>query len=267
MTPASESISGSAEGPGERRLLVLKLGGSVVTNKDEPETVARAGLREAAEAIGITAGLDLVVVHGGGSFGHPAAEAAGASLESGITDTHEIREIHGAMGRLNEAVLDALHREGVPAVPVRPFSAGYRDRTGEIVLPSEQIAAMLGEGFVPVLHGDVITTAGAGATIVSGDELVVSLARTLEAEAVGLCTTVPGVLDVDENVIPEIDRFEAVASVLDGSDATDVTGGMAGKVRALLELEATSQIFDLSGLPAFLAGGTPGTRIDGRTGE
>jgi isopentenyl phosphate kinase len=208
-----------------------------------------------------------VVVHGGGSFGHPAAEAAGASLEAGITDTQAIRDIHGAMGRLHETVLSALHAEGVPAVPVRPFSAGYRDGTGSVVFPTAQIETMLEEGFVPVLHGDVFASVGAGATIVSGDELVVSLARSLSAEAVGLCTTVPGVLDEDEAVIARIEEFASVREVLDGSDATDVTGGMAGKVQALLGLATPAQIFDVDGLPAFLAGGSPGTRIDGRAGE
>ncbi|MGM0372404.1 MAG: isopentenyl phosphate kinase, partial [Halobacteriota archaeon] len=41
------------------------------------------------------------------------------------------------------------------------------------------------------------------------------------------------------------------------------TGGMAGKVRALLDLDTPARIFDPDGLAAFLDSGTPGTRIDG----
>ncbi|AOW79954.1 isopentenyl phosphate kinase [Halodesulfurarchaeum formicicum] len=243
--------------------VVLKLGGSVITRKDQPETVDESKLDAVAATIGEAAVDSLVIVHGGGSFGHPAAAQAGVSLASGTHDTTAISEIHAAMGRLNEAVLDALHEAGVPAVPVRPFSAGYRDESGAVVQPTGAIETMLGEGFVPVLHGDVFTTVDAGATIVSGDELVVSLAASLAAQSVGLCTTVPGVLDEDEDVIPEIERFDAVEGVLSGSDATDVTGGMAGKVRALLDLDTPAQIFDPDGLAAFLGSGAPGTRIDG----
>ena len=242
---------------------VLKLGGSVITHKDQPETVDETGLAETARAIGAAGIEDLVVVHGGGSFGHPAAEEAGVSLTAGTTDTAAIREIHAAMGRLNDAVLDALQAAGVPAVPVRPFTAGYRDESGTVVLASDQVEAMLAEGFVPVLHGDVFTTLGKGATIVSGDELVVSLSADLDAESVGLCTTVPGVLDDQDRVIDRIERFEDVAGFVTGSEATDVTGGMTGKVRALLALETPAQIFDREGLPSFLAGDRPGTRIDG----
>lgn len=253
----------TAEEPSRNRPVLLKLGGSVLTDKDQPETVDRAGLAAAAAAIGDRSDGALVVVHGGGSFGHPAAERAGISPEVGTTDTASIRAVHAAMGRLNDAVLAALAAEGVPAVPVRPFSVGHRDRDGAVQLSVESLEAKLAEGFVPVLHGDVITSVGQGGTVLSGDELIVKLAERLDAESVGLCTTVPGVLDADGAVLQEIDAYEGVADVLGASESTDVTGGMAGKVQALLALEAESQIFDLEALPAFLAGERPGTRITG----
>lgn len=122
---------------------------------------------------------------------------------------------------------------------------------------------MLDEGFVPVLHGDVISHAGKGATIVSGDDLVVSLASGLGADRVGLCSTVPGVLDADGDVIPEITAFADAADALGGSDSTDVTGGMAAKVRKLLALGAPAHVFGPEGLSAFVAGESPGTVIRG----
>jgi isopentenyl phosphate kinase len=120
---------------------------------------------------------------------------------------------------------------------------------------------MLAEGFVPVLHGDVIAHDGKGATILSGDELVVALASALDADRVGVCSAVPGVYDESGEVIAHIDSFEAVADALGGSDETDVTGGMAGKVRQLLELDAEAYVFGIDGLDAFLDGRQPGTRI------
>ncbi|MFW6384266.1 MAG: isopentenyl phosphate kinase [Halodesulfurarchaeum sp.] len=240
--------------------VVLKLGGSVITEKERPETVAEEGLRRAAAAVGEHAG-PLVLVHGGGSFGHPAAEAAGVSPESGTHDASAIREIHAAMGRLNEAVLDALDGAAVSAVPVRPLSTSVRRESGDLDVPTATLRAMLAEGFVPVLHGDIVTSRGRGATILSGDELVVALARELDVDRIGLCTTVPGVLDEEQRVISRIANFESVADVLEGSEATDVTGGMAGKVRALLSLETDAHVFDLDGLESFLDGGAPGTTI------
>ncbi len=288
-------------------LTVLKLGGSVVTRKDEPETVDEVALDRASETIaaaldggdgatsdpdggdgtttdldggdGATTDLDggdgttsdlaagdvaaggLVLVHGGGSFGHFHADRHGVSTTAGTRDPAAIVEVHAAMTALNAAVRRSLLAAGVPAVPVRPFSAASRDRRGGLAVAADPIRTMLGEGFVPTLHGDVVAHAGEGATILSGDELVVALAEGLDADRVGLCSGVPGVLDEEGTVIERIDAFEDAAAALGGSDATDVTGGMAGKVRSLLGLDATSSVFGSEDLDAFLAGEDPGTSI------
>jgi isopentenyl phosphate kinase len=259
---------------------VLKLGGSVVTEKDAVEQVDADGLARAAEAVGAVHGrnagsdadgaspeptepAELVVVHGGGSFGHPNAERHGVTTSEGSQDAAAVREIHGAMRELNRAVVGALADAAVPAVQVAPLSTGFRVG-GQFRQPADAVAALLAEGFVPVLHGDVVATAGEGVTVVSGDELVTALADGLDADRVGLCSDVPGVLDMDGAVVQRIEAFDDVAAALGESEATDVTGGMAAKVRTLLELEAPASIFDLDGLPAFLAGESPGTLVDGR---
>ena len=245
-------------------LVVLKLGGSVVTDKDQPETVDEAGLAAAADAVATLAESGrVVVVHGGGSFGHHHAAEHGVSSEVGSHDARGVRAIHDAMKRLNDAVLDALADRGVSALPVHPLSAGAREADGSLSLPLAATETMLDEGFVPVLHGDVIAHAGKGATIVSGDDLVVSLASGLGADRVGLCSTVPGVLDADGDVIPEITAFADAADALGGSESTDVTGGMAAKVRKLLALGAPAHVFGPEGLSAFVAGESPGTVIRG----
>ncbi|MFW6018628.1 MAG: isopentenyl phosphate kinase [Halapricum sp.] len=244
---------------------ILKLGGSVVTDKDEPETVDRTALEDAADAVAETMGgtdpENLVVVHGGGSFGHPNAAAHGVTDTTGNHDATGIREIHDAMGELNGTVVEALQDRGVPALPVRPLSVAFRDRDGLTAFPGEPIATMLAEGFVPVTHGDVVVQAGEGATILSGDEIVTLLADRLSADRVGVCSTVPGVLGGDGEVIDRIDDFRTVASALGESESTDVTGGMAAKVRALLELETPASVFGPADLRTFLSGGRPGTLV------
>ncbi|WP_135663146.1 isopentenyl phosphate kinase [Halorhabdus rudnickae] len=242
---------------------VLKLGGSVVTQKDVPETVDEDALAGVAAAIAESEPDRLVVVHGGGSFGHHHAATHGVSADEGTRDAGAVREIHAAMGELNAAVVEALSDRGVAAVPVRPLSLAHRDLDGTTHLPADGIERMLGESFVPALHGDVVVQAGEGGTILSGDEIVASLARSLSAERVGLCSGVPGVLDDAGHVIERIDEYGTVADALGDSDATDVTGGMAGKVRSLLELPIPASIFSPGDLRAFLDGEQPGTLIDG----
>ncbi len=246
-------------------MIVLKLGGSVITDKERPETLDNAALERAAAAIaGALEGAHekLVIVHGGGSFGHHNASEHGVSTTAGTHEASAVLDIHGAMTTLNAFVLRRLLECDVQAVPVHPFSAAYRDRDGELHLPTEQVATLCAEGFVPVLHGDLVAHSGSGATVVSGDELVVELATALESDRIGVCSTVPGVLDDDGTVIDRISSYSDVAAVLGESEATDVTGGMAGKVTALLEVPGEASIFGLEDLEAFLAGEQVGTTLE-----
>lgn len=247
---------------------ILKLGGSVITEKDRAETLDGAALDAAADAIADAVGAgdvdQLVVVHGGGSFGHHHASDQGVTTTEGTHDAVGATTIHAAMQTLNQFVVSRLHARDVPALPVHPLSAAARNATDDLHFPLSQVETMLGEGFVPVLHGDGIATAGEGVTVLSGDEIVTHAARTLDADRVGLCSTVPGVLDADDAVIPEIRAFADVEDVLGGSDAdADVTGGMAAKVRELLDLGAPASVFGPDDLAAFLSGEDAGTTIRG----
>jgi isopentenyl phosphate kinase len=247
-------------------LTVLKLGGSLITHKDEPESVDEDSLASAADAVGAFRADGrsnrLVVVHGGGSFGHHHAAEQGVSSTDGIADAAGLATVHRAMGELNDVVMNAFHERDLAALPVRPLSVAYRD--GErLQFPAGAIETMLAEGFVPVAHGDVVAHSGKGGTVLSGDEIVVSLARSLGADRVGLCSTVPGVLDADGDVVSRVDSYGEVERTLGTSEATDVTGGMAGKVRQLLDLEATASVFGLDDLGTFLDTGTAGTVIGG----
>jgi isopentenyl phosphate kinase len=105
-----------------------------------------------------------------------------------------------------------------------------------------------------------------GVSIISGDQLVVYLARALRFGRIGLATDVPGVLDGDR-VIPVITVCSAGTLPFRASRHTDVTGGMEGKVRELIDLarEGTSSaIFHVDRLGDFLDGKpTGGTVVRG----
>lgn len=244
---------------------VLKIGGSVVTDKQTPETVDERTLASVAADIGSAAAesesADLVLVHGGGSFGHHHAEKHGVTDDRGTTDAAALSAIHGAMRELNGRVIDALQSAGVPALPISPLSVAHRD-DGKLTFPVGQIERALGEGFVPVTHGDVVVTANAGGTVISGDDIVVSLARSLAADRIGLCSDVPGVLDSSGAVVSRIEREDEFVSAA-SDETTDVTGGMAAKVRTLLALGRPACVFGPDDLARFLIGDDPGTVIDG----
>jgi Predicted archaeal kinase len=69
------------------------------------------------------------------------------------------------------------------------------------------------------------------------------------------------VYDRQQNVIDKITAYEPIKDAVGSAQQTDVTGGMAMKVRSLLHLETNSHIFDTSQLADFLQGQSVGTTI------
>ncbi len=97
-------------------------------------------------------------------------------------------------------------------------------------------------GFVPVLHGDAVLDSDMGFAILSGDQLVSSLATKLEAERIiigidvdGLYTSDPKT-DANARLIQHIDQQELtkMQHEIGGIRVPDVTGGMLGKVLELM---------------------------------
>ena len=251
---------------------ILKLGGSILTEKTDTPTPKPAAIRRCAREIAssisqdspVGAGGPLIIIHGAGSFGHPQAKEH--SKPAGFTNSGII-EIHRAVSSLNDLVIEAMVENGVPAVPLHPFGCMVAENGRIAEMETDQIEIMLARGIVPVLHGDVVMDLKTGASIVSGDQLATYLAVRFKAARVGLGTAVDGVL-ADGAVIPLITpaNFESLRPHIQGSEGIDVTGGMLGKVLELLAIKTdiNSYIFNASKedvIARFLSGDEPGTRV------
>jgi len=240
--------------------VILKLGGSVITDKSADCAVDRERLASVAAAIAAARTGGIVVVHGAGSCGHPEAKryhldkGAAAGRTDGIWVTHRV------VSSLNDEVVRALREKGVAAVGVHPFHTGVADNGRLVSFEHRHLEKMLALGMVPVIHGDVVMDLTRGACIVSGDQLVRFLALALHISCVGLATDVPGVLD-GKCVVPEITRGTMQKLHIGNSIHTDVTGGMSGKLFELLELADAgigSDIFHVSRVGDFLLGNDHG---------
>ena len=97
---------------------------------------------------------------------------------------------------------------------------------------------MLFRLLLPVVYGDVAFDRARGGTIISTEEILDYLARALRPAWLLLAGDQPGVLGLDRQVIPLITQatLPDVLPALGGSGGTDVTGGMIGKVTAVLDL-------------------------------
>ncbi len=231
-------------------LILLKLGGSVITDKTRPFT-ARPEVIERL-AIEIKAALEergddlqLIIGHGAGSFGHEVARRYGTHEGAVRPDSWQgFVEVADAVAALNHLVMGALRQAGVPAVRFQP-SASTRTR-GEQLMYFETfpIKEVLRHGLVPVVYGDVSVDAVQGMSIVSTEKLFDNLARELSPSRIILAGQVDGVYEKDPLANPAAELFDSidnsnwdeVESRLGGSHGVDVTGGMLTKVREMYRL-------------------------------
>jgi len=226
-------------------LQFVKFGGSLITDKARAYTARHETIRRLAEevrqALDVEPGLRLLLGHGSGSFGHWAAEPY--STQKGVSTPREWRgyaEVAAAAARLNRIVTDAFLAAGVPVLSVQP-SASARCRDGELVsLDMRPIREALAHGLVPLVYGDVALDEVRGGTIASTEDLFVYLADELRPDRILLLSRVPGVLDAHDEVVSQITpkSLPRLREMLSGSEAVDVTGGMADKVERMVELVA-----------------------------
>jgi isopentenyl phosphate kinase len=227
----------------EAKSTVLKIGGSVITDKKGELAAKTEAINRIAEEIARANVKNLVIVHGGGSFGHPTAQKYG--IKDGLKDDTQkvgFAETHHVMTVLNGLVLDSLVWHRIPAVSVAPSSCIVTEN-GRVRLFDDTIVKMMLEmGFTPVLYGDATLDEKLGFTILSGDQIVSHLARKFSACKIVIGVDTDGLYDADPKTVKNASLYahltlrelKELQGKLGRSTVADVTGGMLGKVTELI---------------------------------
>ena len=263
-----------------KKLVFLKLGGSLITDKNQESTVRPTVLSrladEIASALHADPNLSVLIGHGSGSFGHVAAKRH--NTRNGIPDQRNQAEVseywqgfsmvYNQAHTLHTLVMGSLLSAGIPAVSFPP-SATVECHAHQITRwPIENILWAIQARLVPVVYGDVVFDRQIGGTILSTEELFSYLCSRLEPGRILIAGIEDGVwLDfpAKTKLCTEITsaNFEEVLPSLRGSGSTDVTGGMDAKVREMLALTHS-----LPGLEISIYNGTQaGSTFAGLRGE
>ncbi len=230
----------------DRRPVVLKLGGSVITRKREVERLRPKVLARLAEEIATVSDVPRVVLHGAGGFGHPGARRFGLA-QAPAPDAKPAERARGAaivqteVRRLHLRVLQELVRAGASPTSV-PASTLARNREGALAsFDAAPFEDALERGLVPVSFGDVVPDDAWGASILSADTIARALVPVLRPRRVLFVSDVPGVLRNPgagrPEVYPEV-TADVVASLRPAGGAPDVTGGIRGKAAAMVAIAA-----------------------------
>jgi len=260
-------------------LIFLKLGGSLITNKDIPfsarkETLKRLGF-EIARSIDMFPKLELLIGHGSGSFGHSAAAQFGtrAGIRS-VEDWLGFQKVWLAAHQLNQIVINEFLDIGLPIISL-PVSSSLVSKNSKVYKwNTYSIISSLENHLLPIVFGDVVIDRELGATIFSTEELFSYLVTILHPNRILLAGKENGVYSDyphNQDLIPLItpDSYPSISNKIDASASIDVTGGMASKVRNMLNLitiekNLTIDIFSGEGennLYKIISGEKFGTRL------
>lgn len=233
-----------------RKISFVKLGGSLITDKEGYHALDKAVLqrlaRETADALIEDPELRLILAHGNGSFGHPEAQAV-LERTGGFYDEEGAKQVRAATAELNALVLDALRDVGIEPGALTPHE--HLKLTSDTAHPLEGSyepwANMLASHRVVVTHGAILDKVGGGYDVCSTEELLHGLAdiapksneangHSFEISRALILGRVPGITKDQGKgeLIPEIrvsERF-SVAPHVTGPQGTDVSGGMRCKL-------------------------------------
>ncbi len=227
-------------------LTLLKLGGSLITEKSKACEINQDILdrlcAEIARSRKQFPEVQIILGHGSGSFGHIPAQKY--RTREGVSTNQQwlgFAEVYHQARALNNAVITALHRHGVPAVAFPVSSSAYRDNCGKVSWDLRPLSAALEHHLLPVVYGDVLFDESIGGTILSTEEIFEILAHRLPVNRILIAGKEAGVF-ADFPVNHRLIRYISARNhspekvLLKGSSAIDVTGGMASKVQLMLQI-------------------------------
>ncbi len=261
-------------------MIILKLGGSLITDKKKEFSIRQDVIDRVADEIkeGVK-NSPLVIVHGGGSFGHPVAKRF--NLQDGFKNKEQIEGIaltRKVMADLNQKVITTFQNHGLMVVSIQPsaFITCSGGRIDDFNL--DIVKRFLELKMIPVLFGDVVLDKKLGFCILSGDQIIAHLSKHLDPKKVILATDVDGIFDkdpkkyADARLIKEINRknFDEIHQKLEKLEG-DVTGGIKNKVMEIMNSKTNQTIINAlepGRLKKALSGDeVRGTKVTGKRGR
>ncbi|MGC8562953.1 MAG: isopentenyl phosphate kinase [Thermoplasmata archaeon] len=225
-------------------MIVLKLGGSIITEKDSYRKINEGLVEKLCDVLSHNK-EKIVLIHGAGSFGHILALKNGLEKPgSSRGKENSISQVMSDVLTLDSVIIDRLNRKHVRAVAVPPHAI-YHGRRSDF----RTIETLLSSGFVPVLYGDIIVHRGKY-RIISGDEIALDISRRFRPGTVVFVTDVDGLYDSD----PKINNSAKFIPNIRGKDIDivdtkrDATGSMAGKMERIKKIVTyTSKVAIING--------------------
>lgn len=224
-------------------MIIVKMGGSVITDKSRYRTFKRETAKKIVDVI-TDLEEELILVHGGGSFGHIMAKRYGFPGPVNGKNERGVAIIHNDMGSLDQKLVDLFHKKKQDIFPISPSSFINGEKKN-----LEIFKLLVENRITPVTYGDVYFKSSDYVGIYSGDDLVLDLARIFKPERVIFISDIDGIFDKNPKLYRNAKLMKEVKSRANfESDTIDVTGGLGHKYEIMKQVKNTgSEVFLLNG--------------------
>ena len=230
-------------------MILIKLGGSIITNKEKPLSARRKTIDNILNQIKRIR-EPKILVHGGGSYGHYWSVKYDMHTKPAKYDMRGVSIVKNSMIDLNKIILDSAVKNRINAycLPPTDFMNGNKPIKNKILTINE----IAKSGLTPVTYGDALWFGQKKSYILSGDVIMSMIGKILKPRLSIFILDVDGVYSntKSKKLIRDFKREKPIIS----KNKIDVTGGMTRKIT-----EATNM--SKSGLKVFFVNGNKPKRI------
>jgi len=240
-----------------KKIKILKLGGSLLTDKNKPFSLRRDVINNVIEQI-IKSKEKLILIHGGGSFGHPLAkqyniiEGPNSEIKDQILG---LVKTHNAMVEFNNYIIKQFIDRNIPVISLQPSSLFFKIGNEIIFNSINLLETILNLNIMPILYGDIIFSSKKSFSIISGDEIIVELCKHIKNYRI---TKVIFAIETDGIYIQNDKGIKSLLKNINFTDLNniklanldkkiDVTGGIKfklNKIRQIVSLKIPVQIIN-----------------------
>ena len=230
-------------------MILIKLGGSIITNKEKPLSARRKTIDHILNQIKRIK-EPKILVHGGGSYGHYWSVKYDMHTKPAKYDMRGVSIVKNSMIDLNKIILDSAVKNRINAycIPPTDFMNGNKHVKNKILAMNE----IAKSGLTPITYGDALWFGNKKSYILSGDVIMSIIAKTLRPRLSIFVLNVDGVYSNlrSKSLIYDFKKEKPKIS----KNIIDVTGGMSRKITEASKISR-------NGLKVFFVNGNKPKRI------
>ena len=241
-------------------MILIKLGGSIITNKQKPLSPRRKTIDKILKEIGKIK-EPVIIVHGGGSYGHYWSVKYDMHTKPAKTSPKGVAIVKNSMVELNKIILDSAVKNRINSycLPPTDFMNGNKAIKSKILTIND----ISKSGLTPITFGDALWFGQKKSYILSGDVIMTTIGKILKPRLSLFVLDVDGVYS-DLKTKKLIHDFKKEKPEIK-NNKMDVTGGMTRKIMEANNMaKAGLKIFFVNGnKPKRITDAVSGKRFEG----